>query len=75
MSATLPVDRVLAQQPHVGLVHERRRLQRVVAAVPAQMAGRAAAQLAVDKREQFVLGVRMPLRPRAEQACHRSRRR
>ncbi len=73
MGAALPVHRVLADQPDVRLVHEGRRLQRVVAAVSAQMAGSAAAQLAVDQRQQFVLRVRMPVRPRVEQSSHRSR--
>lgn len=54
--AILPVDPRLIHQPHVGLMHEGSRLQRVIGAFATQVVGRQATQLIVDEREQRVNG-------------------
>ena len=56
LPAVLPHHALLIDQPHVRLVHERRRLQRVAAAFAAQLPGRPGAQLAIHHRHQLVAG-------------------
>jgi hypothetical protein len=48
--AALPFDALLAGQPQIGLVDERRGVQRVVGPLEAQLFARELAQLVVDER-------------------------
>jgi hypothetical protein len=53
--AALPrLAAVAADQPHPGLVHERRRLQRVSRRSPAHVGACERAQLVVDERQQLL---------------------
>jgi hypothetical protein len=50
---SLPLDDPFFLQLQPGLVHERRRLQRVIAALSAQVAARDTTQFPVDHREEL----------------------
>lgn len=63
----LPVNPLMVDQPQIGLVNERRRLERVVAPLPAQLACRARPQVSMDQIEQIVARLNVSARPRAQQ--------
>ena len=65
--AAPPVDVPLFDEAQVGLVHERRRLQRVPGALEAKPAGGDPAQFGVDQRQQAIEGVPIALTPAVEQ--------
>ena len=71
MRAVAPVDALLAEQPQVGLVDQRGRLQRVPGALAAQLRRGDALELGVDPLEQLLAGAGSP----ARQACSRRSRR
>ena len=73
MRSALPIDFSLAHQTQVGFVHERGRLECVVPAVTTKVACRAPPEFLVDERQQLLLRVRIPSRPRFEQTGHDSR--
>lgn len=52
--AILPRDLLLPHQPHVGLTHQRRGLQRVVLTLAAHEVHRECVQFMVDQRRQLV---------------------
>ena len=58
----------LVHQPQVGLVDQRRRLQRVVRPLAADIGGREAAQFAVDERHQFAQCLLVAAAPGLEQS-------
>ena len=49
-----PVDAVLLNEPEIGLVHERGRLQRVIAALTPHVRGRDPMQLIVDEGQDGI---------------------
>jgi hypothetical protein len=57
LRTVVPVDLPLIDQPHVRLVHERRRLQRVALPLPAQVAGGQSSQLGVDDWQDAVRSI------------------
>jgi hypothetical protein len=61
----LPVHAILAGESDVRLVDEGGRLQRVVWPFAAQIARGAAAQLAVNQRQQGVTCLKVPVTPRS----------
>ena len=70
VGAVLPLHARLIDHPHVRLVDERGRLQRVAGALAAQVVGREAAQLRVDERQQLVQDGAVSLRQLDEQLCN-----
>jgi hypothetical protein len=56
MGAALGVRRVLVDEPDVGFVDERRRLEGVIRPFPAQVAAGEPPQLLVDDRGKLVKG-------------------
>jgi hypothetical protein len=52
LRAILPVDAALVDESQIHLVHERRRLQRVIATLAAQVRCRAPVQCVVDEGHQ-----------------------
>jgi hypothetical protein len=50
----LPVDPVLADQPHVSFVNQRSRLERVARPLALHVRSGHAAQLPVDQRDQLI---------------------
>ena len=70
LPAVLPHHPPLIDQPHIRLVHERRRLQRVPAAFAAQLPGRPAAQLLIHDRHELVAGGAVACGPGMEQRRH-----
>jgi hypothetical protein len=54
--AVAPVEALLAGKAEIGLVNERRRLQRVPLALAAQLGCGEALELAVDERQQLFVG-------------------
>jgi hypothetical protein len=63
----LPDDVLLALEAQIRLVPQRRRLQRVVAALSAQMHRGASSELLVDDRYHAIGRSRFASRPRAQQ--------
>jgi hypothetical protein len=57
LRAILPVDALLVDQPQVGFVDERGRLEGMVRALPSQVAGGDPAKLVVDERQHPLAGV------------------
>ena len=70
MRAVLPAHAPLIDEPQIRLVHERRRRQRMVGALPPQVAPRQSAHLRIDRLHQAVARRRLPVAPRDEQARH-----
>jgi hypothetical protein len=58
-----PVD-----QPQIGLVHECRRLERVIAALTSHVRGRNTAQLTMDTSNEALLLRRRPSPPPSQEA-------
>jgi hypothetical protein len=56
-----PVHLSLIDQPEIGLVHERRRLQRVGVALTRQVATGKPPELLIHERKQFLPGPALPL--------------
>ena len=63
--AVLPIDSILVDQPQVGFVNERGRLQGVVAPFPTQIACRARPQISVNQMEEIVARLDVPTSPGA----------
>ena len=57
---------VVADEPHVGLVHERGRLQRHAKSFTRQLARREPAQLGIHERQELVRGLRLARLDRAQ---------
>ena len=68
----LPRHTLRADQSHVRLVDERRRLQSVIAAFPPKIGAGAAPELAIDKRHQVVARLQIPASPGPKQPGHGS---
>src|SRR5207247_8652415 len=62
-----PVDAPLLDQPQIELVHERRGLQRVIAALAPQGRGGQPSKLRIDQWEQPVTSFQVPVAPVREQ--------
>ena len=65
------VTRCWPMQADVGLVHERRRLQRVIAALAPQIGGGPLAKLLVDERHQILARLQIASPPCLEQLTDR----
>ena len=65
-----PDRSVLADEPHVGLVHQRGGLQRVVTAFSPKVRSRAAVELPVHDGHQFITRCGVALAPRLQQGGH-----
>lgn len=65
--AALPVNAAMVDEPQIGLVNKRRRLERVVAPLPAQIACRARSQISMDQTEGIVARLNVSECPRAQQ--------
>ena len=72
MRAVLPTDPILVDQPQIGFVNERGRLQGVVAPLPTQIACRACPQISVHQIEEIVARLNVPTSPGAQQERPRS---
>ena len=68
MRAVLPPDLVRVDEPHVGLVDERRGLERVAGALAPHVAAREAAHLVVDERDEGVERLPVACPPGLQQA-------
>ena len=68
MGAVLPLHALVVDQPHVGFVDQRRRLQAVAGALALHVVVRQAVELVVDDRRQPGERALVPVAPRAEQA-------
>src|SRR6185436_8891341 len=68
LGAILPVDRVLIGEAQVGLVHERRRLQGVAAALAAQVGRGPASQVLVDDGDEAIRRLRLAGRPGGQES-------
>ena len=62
-----PLHSLLVDEPQIGFMHQRRRLQGVLHALPFQLMRGQAAQLAVDVRHQFTQGLLVAVGPLQEQ--------
>jgi hypothetical protein len=62
--------KILAYQPHVGLIHECGALQGVPGTFAVQMVVREAAKLIVNQRDQSAKGFPIPLSPICEKLGH-----
>jgi hypothetical protein len=60
MRTALPIDVSLPDQPQIGFVHQRGRLEGVALPVMAKMACGALAEFGVHEGQQRVLRVRIP---------------
>ena len=60
----------LIDEMEVGLVNQRRRLQRVRPTLPAHAGGRTPAQFTVDERYQLLTRVEVTFAPRLKQRGH-----
>ena len=72
MRAVLPVNSRLVNQPQIGLVNERRRLERVVAALSTQIPRGARPQVSMDQTEEIIARLHVSACPRAQQECSRA---
>ena len=54
MRAILPLRRILSGKPQIGLVHQGRTLQRVVASFLPKMVTRQNSQFVVDQRHELI---------------------
>ena len=70
--AILPVDALMADQPEVGLMNERRRLERMVAPLSTQISCSACSQISMDKLEETVTCFLVSARPCAQHECCRA---
>lgn len=70
MSAILPRDSVCIDQPDIGFVHERRRLEAVAGTFPRHAAARDSIKLLVYERNQSLEGGFVALRPSEEERRH-----
>jgi hypothetical protein len=61
LAAVLPRDAVSTGQPHERLVHQGRRLERMVDAFPAEEAGRQLPEFVVNERHELVAGAKTML--------------
>ena len=66
-----PRHALLSHQPYVGLVYERRRLQRVVSALAPEVGGGPLPKLVVDERDQVLPCLKVPAPPCPEQLADR----
>ena len=66
VGAVLPVHALVVDEPHVGFVDERRRLQAVAGALTSQAAPGETAKLVVDDRRQLGERALVPVAPRTE---------
>ena len=67
VGATLPVDAALFDQPKVGLVDERGRLQRMSVPLQAKLTRGDSPQFRVDERQQAIESAPIAAAPVAEQ--------
>jgi hypothetical protein len=74
VGAVEPGQLLLAHEPDEGLVDQRRRLQRVIATLSSQVAGRSLAKLLVHERDQILWRLLVSVPPRLEQLTDRSGR-
>ena len=65
--AALPVDAVLAYQPHKGFVDQGRRLERVARSFARHVTAGEPLQVIVDKREERIKGLAVAVAPGGEQ--------
>src|SRR6516162_10933105 len=68
MGAILPLNVSPVDQPQIGLVHECRRLERVIAALTPHVRGRNTAQLALDTNHEALLLRSRPGPPPSQEA-------
>ena len=71
LRAIEPRHALLAHQADVGLVHERRRLQCVIAALAPQVGGGPLSKLLIDEGHQILSRLQVPAPPRLEQLTDR----
>jgi len=62
-----PFDSIDVDQPQVRLVHQRRRLQRMIRPLPAHVVPGETVELLIDQRDQSVEGGAVALAPRSEE--------
>jgi len=67
VAAILPLDASLVDETQIRLVHQRRRLQRVIGPLAAKMGAGQPAQLVIDEREKLFLDGRVAAAPLGEQ--------
>jgi hypothetical protein len=70
LCAVTPVGLSLIDQAKIGLVHETRRLKRVVGSFAAQIALGLAAQFFVDKGDEAIKGGRIASTPGLKERSH-----
>jgi hypothetical protein len=63
VGAVLPGNPVLTCEAHIGLVDERRRLQRVIKSLPTKIRRGLSSELAIDERDQIVTGSQVASTP------------
>jgi hypothetical protein len=66
VGAIAPMNLALVNQPNVGFMDERRRLERVAGRFVTHVAGRQTTQVFVQKRHEPVAGITTALAPRHE---------
>jgi hypothetical protein len=74
MRTVLPRRSALVDEPHVKLVNQGRRYERVIRTFPPQLFRGYPAQLTVHQREQSLEGLFIPVGPLQQQACDLSGR-
>ncbi len=69
MSPVLPIDLGLVDEPHIGFVDQRGRLQGMARPFPAQMMIGQPAQLSIDERQQVIERAAIPFAPVKQSLC------
>jgi hypothetical protein len=66
MASVLPVDIVASRKAEIGLVHNRRALQRVIGTLTSQVVPRQAAQFVIDQRDKRLSGGNVAATPASQ---------